>query len=110
MTNPSNEGVFVEFCPNCRGTEIELVSRYVEHVEGNERVSFADGLSRCLNSGEEFYTFDQSTASSKALATALREARGLMSPERIRALRLKLKMSQPQFEQALGLGAKTMAR
>jgi HTH-type transcriptional regulator / antitoxin MqsA len=110
MTHPSKDGTAMETCPNCQGTRVSIVQRSAEHVEGDEKVSFTDELSKCEDCGEEFYTYEQSMASSRAVASALRAARGLMSPERIRSARLRLEWSQAQFEQAFGLGAKTVAR
>lgn len=108
MTNPSSDTNGP--CPNCGSANVTTIQRNATHVDGGDTVTYRDELSRCGKCDEEFYTYEQSMASSRALTASLRDARGLMSPERIRAARLKLQWSQTQFEQAFGLGAKTVAR
>ena len=73
-------------------------------------MSFPAEISACADCGEEFYTYEQSLAHSRAAATAVREAQGLLSPERIRAARMRMGMTLPQFEHAMGVGAKTVGR
>jgi HTH-type transcriptional regulator / antitoxin MqsA len=97
-------------CPNCRVDRVEIIQRIGEYSEGSVHVTFPEELSRCAACGEEFYTYAQSLESSRAMTAALRESKGLMSPERIKAARIRLGMSTGKFEQALGLGKKTMAR
>lgn len=97
-------------CPNCRADRVEIIQRIGEYSEGRMRVTFPEELSKCAACGEEFYTYAQSLESSRAVTTALRELQGLMSPERIKAARIRLKMSTGEFEQAAGFGKKTMAR
>src|SRR5207249_6858599 len=64
----------------------------------------------CGRCGEEFYPRDQSLASSRAAASVVRGHENLLSPERIRAIRLSYQMTQADFERALRLGPKTVVR
>ena len=95
-------------CPACRSDDLE-VTRRDGSVSGG-MVSFPDELTRCTACGEEFYTYEQSMASSRAYATAIREAEQFPSPDAIRQTRLALRMTQQQFERALGVGKKTVVR
>jgi HTH-type transcriptional regulator / antitoxin MqsA len=98
-------------CPVCGGTNITIVRESLtENVRGGGTVSFLDESSKCDRCGEEFYTVEQSLASSRAYAAAVRAANRLVSPEQIRAARLALGMTQPEFEAALGVGKKTVIR
>lgn len=110
MPTRSNGETSADLCPMCRTGRVEVVQRTAEHFDGAVRVSFADELSKCGSCAEEFYTYEQSQAHSRALATALRKAHGLPSPERIREVRVGLAMTQAQFEQAMGVGPKTVGR
>lgn len=98
-------------CMECGKSDFAAVQRMATHVTKNGRqIQFADELTRCIHCGEEFYTHEQSMAHSRALATAVREAEGLFSPERIREIRMRLSLSQENFERALGVGRKTVVR
>ena len=95
-------------CPACRSDDLEVIRR--DGSVSGGMVSFPDELTRCTACGEEFYTYEQSMASSRAYATAIREAEQFPSPEAIRQTRLDLGMTQEQFERALGVGKKTVVR
>lgn len=110
MTARVNNKASSEMCPGCRGGPVEVVQRTAEHLDGTLRVSFPDEVSRCTDCGEVFYTYEQSLAHSQAVTAALRDDRSLMSRERIRAARVNLRMTIPQFEQAMGVGMKTVGR
>ena len=59
-------------CPACRSDDLEVIRR--DGSVSGGMVSFPDELTRCTGCGEEFYTYEQSMASSRAYATAIREA------------------------------------
>ncbi|MBI2401571.1 MAG: helix-turn-helix domain-containing protein [Gemmatimonadetes bacterium] len=73
-------------------------------------LSFLDEFSRCQRCATDFYTHDQSLASSRARAGALREHEGLLTPQEIRDIRGQLGYTQAQLEEVLGVGAKTVVR
>lgn len=110
MPTRSNGDTTVDLCPSCGVGRVEVVQRNAEHFDGSVTVTFTDELSKCDSCGEEFYTYEQSQAHSRALAAALREAHGVVAPEKIRAIRMGLRMTIAQFERAMGVGPKTVGR
>src|SRR5207302_1398387 len=100
-------------CPVCRSVETDLVSAPRQVTAADDAATpleFIDQFTRCGHCGEEFYTREQSLASSRAAATAMREHERLLPPDRIRAIRESYRMTQAEFERALRLGAKTVVR
>jgi putative zinc finger/helix-turn-helix YgiT family protein len=73
-------------------------------------LDFIDERTRCAQCEEEFYTRDQSLASSRAAAKVLREHERLLTPDRIKAIRESFGLTQADFERALRLGPKTVVR
>lgn len=65
---------------------------------------------RCDRCGEEHVTEDLARAVQEEAATSFRKTERYLSGADIRALRERLGLSQEQFEAALGLGAKSLAR
>jgi putative zinc finger/helix-turn-helix YgiT family protein len=65
---------------------------------------------RCNGCGEEHVTEDLARAVQEEAASAFRKSERFLSGAEIRALRERLGLSQEQFEAALGLGAKSLAR
>jgi putative zinc finger/helix-turn-helix YgiT family protein len=98
-------------CPVCENGVAEPLQRTAQkRLKSGTVVSYTDELSRCRECGEEFYTYEQSRAHSQALSAAVRQAEGLFAPAEIRRLRIRLSMTQEQFERALGVGRKTVVR
>src|SRR5258706_131308 len=97
-------------CPMCRSGDIGITQQTVTEKARGRTVAFLDERSKCKSCGEEFYTVEQSLASSSAYTAAVREANGLLSPGQIRAARLTLGMTQEEFESALAVGKKTVVR
>src|SRR5216683_2864224 len=95
-------------CPVCASTQGAVVSaRRQARADGGTTLDFTDYFSQCAKCGEEFYTREQSLASSRAAATVLRQHEGLLPPDRIRAIRESHGVTQADFERALRLGPKT---
>jgi putative transcriptional regulator len=65
---------------------------------------------RCADCGEDFLTPEQARAMSIAVKNEVRKKLGLLSPERIAAIREKAGLTQAQLEQRLGLGPKVVVR
>jgi HTH-type transcriptional regulator/antitoxin MqsA len=98
-------------CPFCGSGPIREVRRTVTKRAGTDSpIEMTEELSRCAACGEHFFTPAQSMAQSRAYADAVRDADRLISPDRIRAARVALDMSQAAFENALGVGRKTVVR
>jgi putative zinc finger/helix-turn-helix YgiT family protein len=96
-------------CPMC-GAQTETYSEPVEVPVGRwTRTVSAEGH-RCSNCGETFRSPEQLRAAMTTAAKQVREARGLISPDRIRALRERHRLTQHALERLLGVGPKTVAR
>jgi putative zinc finger/helix-turn-helix YgiT family protein len=65
---------------------------------------------RCDECGEEHVTEDLARGVQEEAASAFRKSERFLSGVEIRALRERMGLSQEQFEAALGLGAKSLAR
>ncbi len=98
-------------CPVCGANEVKLVrERRQVAADDGTTLEFDDELTRCQMCGVDYYTRDQSLASSRARASVLRAHEGLLSPQEIRAIRDRLGYTQAQLEQVLGVGRKTVVR
>jgi putative zinc finger/helix-turn-helix YgiT family protein len=64
----------------------------------------------CNDCGEEFLTPEQTRAMCVAVKNEVRKKLGLLSPERITAIREKAGLTQVQLEERLGLGPKVIVR
>lgn len=93
-------------CPACSSEEATVV--YGEATM--DGLTFPDEYYRCGSCGEEFHTYEQSMATSRAHTAAVRHSLGLLSPEDIKRIRHSFGLSQEQFELALGVGKKTVIR
>jgi putative zinc finger/helix-turn-helix YgiT family protein len=98
------------YCPYCQLENAQPVRRPRVADRRRPDVSFNDELSHCPDCGSEFYTPEQSEASSQARTAALRDANGLPSGDEIRALRTRLNMNLDEFETAFGVGKGTAGR
>jgi HTH-type transcriptional regulator / antitoxin MqsA len=65
---------------------------------------------RCRTCGEAYFTLDAANAVQLEAARQLRRARGLLTPDEIRAIRASLGLTQAGFERLLGTGPKTVVR
>jgi HTH-type transcriptional regulator / antitoxin MqsA len=65
---------------------------------------------RCEACGEEFLTAEQSRELSRQIKNQVREDLGLLSPERVLAIRKSLGLSQSELEELFGLGEKVVTR
>jgi putative zinc finger/helix-turn-helix YgiT family protein len=79
-------------------------------AEDGAPLAYQDELMACSSCGERHYTYEQSVASSRARAGALRHHAGLLAPADIRAFREREGLTQAQLEDLLGTGAKTVVR
>lgn len=98
-------------CPACESHDLRTVRKEVQAVaRSGATAAYLDEWTECKSCGEEFFTYEQSLAHSRARTTALRHAERLVTPDRIRAARIRLEMTQEEFERALGVGRKTVVR
>jgi len=98
-------------CPACGSRETRVVtkSRSVVATDGTE-LTFKDKWSVCKECKQEFYTREQSLASSRASADLKRKHEGLLGPSDIKAIRDKYGVTQVELEKVLGTGPKTVVR
>ena len=111
MENQSYVTMFDE-CPVCGGAgTVSLHEGPFETKYGQVAVRVEGVASyRCSSCEEEFFTREQSRALDRAVKGAARVEEGLLSPERIVALRKRLGLSQVQLEEVLGVGEKVVTR
>ena len=92
------------------GSEGQLVSAPREIAIGHWSATVEDNFLRCPDCGEEWYLPGQMAATQKRAAAVIREKHRIMSPERIRALRIRMGLTQISLEELLGVGPKTVTR
>jgi HTH-type transcriptional regulator / antitoxin MqsA len=97
-------------CPRCKQPTARAVACDKIHTQGELTVTFAEEFMSCSNCGNEYFTNEQSKASSRAMTAAVRKAHGFLSGEEIKSLRESLHFTQAEFEHALGVGKKTVGR
>jgi len=98
-------------CPMCSASTLHVLLQ-TGHVTADDGASlpYQDELMTCDACSEQHYTYQQSMASSRARAGALRKHAGLLTPEDIRTFREQHGLSQAQLEGILRTGAKTVVR
>jgi putative zinc finger/helix-turn-helix YgiT family protein len=97
-------------CPACGDERAQVVQRQEQINEPDVEGEFRFDITACEACGEEILSFDQAEAQARAYAAAVARARNTMTPERIHELRQSLGWSQPQMEDAFGVGPKTWGR
>lgn len=111
MTAPTDKPTPQTACEACGRGNVSVVARPATHTKDGITVSYSDEYSVCDECGDEFYTKSQSSANSRAITTAIRQARDLPTGEEIRDARIgNLGMTLPQFEQAMCVGPNTAGR
>jgi HTH-type transcriptional regulator / antitoxin MqsA len=96
-------------CPVCKAP-VSTVREPREIRIGRRSALVDDEFQRCGHCGNEFYFPAQMRATQVRAAERIREQLGLISPERIRLLRSRLRLTQHQLEKALDVGPKTVVR
>jgi len=96
-------------CPICEGPA-ERVRERADVAFGKRTATVVVYRMRCVQCDEAFYLPDQMDVALALASAELRKAEQLLQGEEIRAVRKRLRLSQRQFEQLLGLGEKTVVR
>lgn len=96
-------------CPVCGG-KLDSVTMKKQIVHNGSRIEFEDTQSKCHACDAVMYVGSQVSQHELARARAIRAAEGLLSPEELRNIRLKYKMTQTDMESLLSTGAKTWTR
>jgi putative transcriptional regulator len=99
-------------CPVCgTGTAKKVEKRnYSARYNGEPIVVPSVEAFHCDDCGEDFLTPEQTRAMSVAVKNEVRKKLGLLSPERIAAIREKAGLTQAQLEELLGQGPKVVVR
>lgn len=96
-------------CPVCDGNlKVVVGKKHLSHNGG--LIEFEDAHSVCENCNEILYAGSQISQYEFARAQAIREADGLLSPDELRNVRVKYKLTQTDMERLLSTGAKTWTR
>ncbi len=96
-------------CPAC-GERAEPVTRPRDVAVGRWSAVVDDEFCVCASCGEEFYLPGQVQSTLERAAASIREHKGLISPDRIRALRARYGLTQEQLERLLGVAPKMVVR
>jgi len=102
--------VYPKKCAECGGEVRLSVEPIAVDVRGQSVSVPGIEHGRCTKCGEEYLSLDAAEALQKEAVRRSKAARGLLSPEEIRALRRSLSLSQAAFEKLLGVGPKTVVR
>lgn len=98
-------------CSNCEASEVDVVTQSSNvRFRDTDLIIEDDTFSQCKSCGEKFYTGPQAKELDRRVLRAYRDSQHLLNGSDIKALRTALFLSQSQFEEALGLGPKTVVR
>ncbi|MEO7455338.1 MAG: type II TA system antitoxin MqsA family protein [Gemmatimonadaceae bacterium] len=96
-------------CPDCDGA----ISRSHDTFEariGRRTVSVPGEYERCRDCGEFYFAPGEMDAVMKRASAMIRLEEGLLTPSEIKAFRKGIGLTQPQLEDLLGAGPKTVLR
>lgn len=96
-------------CPVCEG-RLEPVSEVREVRIGRRTARVPDEFFRCVACEQAFYAPGQMDSTLRRASQAIRRQEGLMAPQEIRDVRMRLGLTQHAFEKLLGVGPKTVVR
>jgi putative zinc finger/helix-turn-helix YgiT family protein len=96
-------------CITCGENAIEVLERKQASYRG-EKVEVSRAIYRCESCQDEFATPEQARAYVRAVKNEVRKKYGLLSPERVAAIRGKLGLTQMEVEKLLNTGPKVVVR
>lgn len=96
-------------CLNC-GAEMRRVVGPIPGVQGGERFTVTVPIVRCPRCGYKTVDAHQLDEYSTAVADAYRRKHGRLTSEEIRGARAKLRMSQREFADYIGVGIASVKR
>lgn len=100
-----------EFCVECGQTAVTEVVATVKHKVGSREVVIEQERHlRCGHCGTISYRGAMLEESQHAIAAALRRQDNLLTPDELRAIRLKYGFTQAEMETLLSIGPKTWVR
>ena len=83
---------------------------FTVHYAGRARTVDLPGWYPAKKNGEGVHVGDDMTAAERALAELKAEAHGLLKPDEVRAIRLRLKLSQRKAGEVLGGGPRAFQK
>src|SRR5580692_2154578 len=98
-------------CPVCgTGKAKKVKTAYRTNYAGQPVSLPSVEMYRCSDCHEGFFSPEQARAASVDVKNAVRQTQGLLSPERILAIRAKLSLRQVDLEEIFGQGPKVVTR
>jgi HTH-type transcriptional regulator/antitoxin MqsA len=97
-------------CAECGERSASLVREQAEVSIGRRSAVVEDEHLRCDRCGAEYATPEQMDETQRRAVAAIRSAEGLLTPEEIIRIRMKLGLTQAQLEALLRTGPKTVVR
>lgn len=105
MTNLAN----LTICPMCAGHVSRVTGQHTVNC-GNRQIQVTASLQQCASCGEVFFAPGELSELQKAASQVARSQEGLLMPEEVKSIRMKLGLSQSQLEKLIGTGPKTVIR
>ena len=96
-------------CPLC-GKQARLITVRHELIVGRRKVEVDDEYMECGECNETFYTPDQSARLHELTQRAVEQRENLLRPDEIARIRHSFDLTQDEFDDLLGVGAKSSAR
>ncbi|HEY1506572.1 MAG TPA: type II TA system antitoxin MqsA family protein [Stellaceae bacterium] len=97
-------------CSECGGPVMERTTRVVHHIGRREIAVEDDRHLYCAACDSVSYRGAMLDESQRKIASALRKEDGLLTPDELRAVRLKYGLTQAEMEKILTIGPKTWVR
>ena len=96
-------------CPDCGGAISRCHDTFEARI-GRRTVSVPGEYERCRDCGEFYFAPGEMDAVMKRASAVIRSEEGLLTPSEIKSLRKGIGLTQPQLENLLGAGPKTVLR
>jgi HTH-type transcriptional regulator/antitoxin MqsA len=96
-------------CTDCGGAIARRADTFDAHI-GRRTVSVPGEYDRCAGCGEFYFAPGEMDEMMKRASGIVRAGEGLLLPSQIKAFRKGIGLTQPQLEDLLGAGPKTVGR
>lgn len=96
-------------CPDCGGAVSRGHNVFEAHL-GRRTVAVPGVYERCGECGEFYFAPGEMDAVMKRASSIIRSEEGLLTPTEIKSFRKAIGLTQPQLEDLLGAGPKTVGR
>lgn len=100
-----------KYCPTCEEQVVfRLISREEEFNVRGERIVVENSVWQCPNCRTELFHEEFTKHAIRAAYAEYRRRKGIPTPEEIKALRIRLRLSQRDFAKLLGLEETAISR